>query len=181
MALQKDSLWIARSDLADFRDISSNIADAKIEIYIREAQSVEIRNFLGDETYTLMQSDYSGGTFPTQKWLDLWEGVDYTRDDGATVRFNGLGTACVYWSYARFLIGQQTNVSRFGVQSLQDDISEDIPAGAVRTRVNEARGMAIKYQKDAENYLTELKSTYSEWYSESHPSSPSSSFGMFKL
>jgi len=42
-----DKLLATKEDFTAFRDISANIKDSKIDIFIRESQLIEVRNFLG--------------------------------------------------------------------------------------------------------------------------------------
>ena len=155
MAILLDKLLVSRSDFSDFRDISKNISDEKINIFIRESQLIEIRSFLGAELYLKLQEDYDEITesFTDPLLEKLWFGADYNNKEGKQVRFNGYANSLIYFTYGRFLLQQQMNVSRFGLESLQDTISEDTPVAQIRTKAKEALSVAIQYQKDAEAYL----------------------------
>ena len=45
MTLLLDKLLIDKTDLADFREISSNITAASINIFIREVQTINLKTF----------------------------------------------------------------------------------------------------------------------------------------
>ena len=182
MAILFDKLLADKGDFAPFREMSANIADSKIDIFIRESQLIEIRAFLGPELYLLMVEDYDQNlkTFSNQIYTDLWFGVDYTDINSKDVRFNGYMNSLIYFTYSRFLLQQQMNVSRFGLESLQDDISEDSPVSQIRTKAKESLSMAIQYQKDCTSFLIVRNTVYPTWVqSETKPKN--TSFNFFKL
>lgn len=181
MATNKDSLFLAKADLTDFRDISANIADEKINIFIREAQSIEARGFLGNSLWYLMQNDWNGTDFDDDRFNDLWFGADYTNKDGETIRFNGYISAVSYFTYARFLKQQQVNVSRFGVESVQNEISEDISNAQVRSKEKDALQVAFNYQNDTECFLLDKDTIYPEYNNARNTTPRKTSLSFFKL
>jgi len=182
MSILLDKLLITREDFTDFRDISKNIADDKINIFIRESQLIEVRAFLGAELYLKLQEDYDDitKTFTDPIYTDLWFGTDYTNYAGVEVRFNGYANSLIYFTYGRFLLQQQMNVSRFGLESIQDTISEDTPVSQIRTKAKEALSVAIQYQKDCEEFINSNTEEYPE-YKTKKTTGKSTSFNFFKL
>lgn len=182
MATNLDKLLWTREDLATFRDISPNIQDAKFEQYIREAQAVECRDFLGAELWLILQEDYDdvAKLFTAPRLQNLWFGTDYVNPAGVTVRFYGYINAGIYFSYSRFLLQQQTNVSRFGVESVQNEISEDISNPQVRLKGRDAQQMAFNYQNDAYTFLTDQPTIYPE-YVQAKTQPKRTSFSFFKV
>ena len=88
MAFLLDELFLTKTDFADFRDISKNINDERIDAFIRESQIREIRTFLGDILYLKLLTDFTPpATFATPIYEDLFLGKDYDNGKG-TVRFN---------------------------------------------------------------------------------------------
>ena len=171
MALNLDNLWMKKEDFVDFRDISANVKEARLDVYIREAQYLEIRLFLGAELYNLMQEDWNGTEFDEPLFNNLWFGVD---------GFHGYMNAGIYFSYSRFLLQQQVNVSRFGVESVQNEISEDISNAQIRSKTNDARKVALKYQEETLVYLEENKTDYPEFIPRDVKKNRTA-FGFFKL
>lgn len=177
-----DKLFFSVTDLSEFRDISANIDTAKFEIYIRECQAIEIKGFLGAVTYQLMQNDFTApDTFAAQRFTDLWFGKAYTNSDSEVIQMNGLMSAAIYWAYSRFLIQQQTNVGRFGVQSLQDESSEDQGPGTVRGKADQARTVALSYQKLVETFLNDQDDIYPEYHNATKKTPVKVSKSFFKL
>jgi len=177
-----DKLLATKEDFAAFRDISANIKDSKIDIFIRESQLIEVRNFLGPQLYKLLLDDYDEQTktFTSTIYSSLWNGSSYTTSEGKEEIFNGLINALIYFTYSRFILQQQMNVSRFGLESIQDTISEDTPVGAVRTKAKEALSVALVYQRDAEKFIESNKTDYPT-YATKTTKAKKTSFNFFKL
>jgi len=165
MSINLDKLLVTKEDFSDFRDLSSNIKEGRVNIFIRESQLIEIRAFLGSGLYNLLLADYDEllKTFTDPRFTDLWFGGLYTNYAGVEINFNGYASGLVYFAYARFLHQQQVNVSRFGVESVQSDISEDISNPQVRNKAKDALQVALQYQKDTFKFLEANKDTYPEY------------------
>ena len=181
MATNKDSLFLTRADLTDFREISANIADAKINIFIREAQSIEARGFLGQDLWYIMQNDWNVTDFTTALYNELWFGTDYVNKAGNTIKFNGYISAVTYFTYARFIKQQQMNVSRFGLESIQNEISEDVSNAQIRSKEKDALQLAFSYQKDAETFLKDQSTLYPTWAQAEDKTPRKTSLSFFKL
>ena len=171
--LNLDFLWMKKEDFVDFSDISANIKEEKINIFIREAQFLDVKAFLGADLYGEMQDDWNEGAFEFDEALfnDLWFGAG---------NFNGYMNAGIYYSYSRFLLQQQVNVSRFGVESVQNEISEDVSNAQIRSKTNDARKVALKYEQETGLYLKENSSDYPAYSVPGKPTNKTA-FGFFKL
>ena len=165
MALLLDKLLLDKSDLSNFREVSANITVDKMDIFIREAQTINVKPFLGAQLYLLLLNDYtvSSKSFATQKYNDLWFGSDYTNSNGVAVRQNGLMSSAVYFTYGRFLLQQNTNVGRYGVGSLNQENTTTSGPSTVRTNTTQANAVALSYQAAVGTFLNDKSTTYPEW------------------
>jgi hypothetical protein len=165
MALLLDKLLLDKSDLSVVRDISANITDDKVNIFIREAQTINVKPFLGAQLYLLLLNDYTVATksFATQKYTDLWFGSNYTNTNGVVVRQNGLLSAAPYFVYGRMVLQQNTNVGRYGVGSLNQENTTTSGPSTVRTNTTQANAVALSYQKDVETFLRDNLTIYPEF------------------
>lgn len=181
MAQLQDNIWTTRADVETVRPFSKNIEDSVVEIYIREAQQIEIKGFLGKELYYAMQQDWDIINFTSDIYNDLWFGSPYIGGDSYTVNFTGLIEAAKYFSFARFLDQQQNNVDRFGVSNLNNEIAENTTPGQIRGKTGKAYQTGINYQNAALDFLDHNKTDYPEW-EESRTTNPKrSAFGFFKV
>jgi hypothetical protein len=166
MALLLDSLFLESGDFTEFSDLSQTLLNdtAKMELYIREAQISDIRNFLGDELYLKMAIDYNVVTkeFATSRYNDIWFGKDYT-DGGATKRSHGLKVAHVYYALSRIIVNNSFNTTRYGNKDLQDGSSNSVALQVVRGKYNAARSQALIYQNECKRFLELNASDYPEW------------------
>ena len=178
-----DPLFSKLVELKQFREISANIKTEKFDIFIREAQTVEIAGFLGLPLYSAMVADWDPvlEQFNDERFNELWFGIDYVNNAGVDIRFRGYQPSALYYAYSRFLKQQQTNVSRFGVQSIQDTVSVDQSAGTVRTKANDAEQMAKTYELQTATFLYEKRTTYPEFYQNNSGPSNNTAFDFFVL
>lgn len=163
--------------LREFRELSKNIDDALISQFIGEAQTIEIRGFLGDELYTAMQNDFDDGaqTFTEDRFTDLWFGTEY---DG--IKTNGLQMALVYFTFARLVLRQPQNVTRFGVDDLTGEEWDSTTMAQIKTKANEDKSLALYYQRQSEKFI-EFDTTSFPEYSIYNTTPKTTSFSFFRL
>ena len=159
-----DVLLLERTDFAEYRDMSKNIDDSRINSFIREAQVKELRAILGDELYLKLILDYDDNlkVFGEQRFTDLFFGVDYTFNAG-TIRFNGCFGLLVMYAYKRILNHNQVNVTRYGVKNMTTEFSEETIGAKIRSEMVDSNAMALLYQNDAKKYLETETAQYPEW------------------
>jgi len=184
MTLTLDNLLINLEDFSEFRDISKNTDIDRLDVYIRESQIREVRNFLGDALYFALVADYTPipndeGTFATQRFTDLWYGKDY-QVGGFTIQFYGLKPAHIYYAYERFLYNQKVQVTRYGVRTLSDnDLSDNIEI--TKKYEVSADSMGLVYQNDARKFLDSDPSVYPEWNNPVKKQTETTGLKMFKV
>ena len=162
MALNQDPILLTLAEINQYRDLSLNLDTTRIDQSVRESQLDELNNFLGEELYLLFIEDWDGSTFVTQKFIDLWEGVDYV-NNSKSIRYYGLQPAISLYSYARMLDNLQLNATRSGAVTFIDDESEPTEQPQIATKVKSARGQALVYLARADKFLNENKSDYPQY------------------
>ena len=88
------------------RSMSVHIDEDKIETYIRESESIDIKSALGDALYLDVKDN-------PDKYKLLLEGGIYEGKDGKQL-LTGLKTALAYYTYARIVKNGDGNVTRYG-------------------------------------------------------------------
>ena len=164
----QDKLLISHTDLASIKgNFSANIEADQVDPYIREAQTGEIRRFLGDELYLQLLNGYTpGASVPPneQRFEDLMTGEDYTNLRGQLVRFHGLEECLKHWSYYRYLSESDLLTMRFGNRIAEDSIySTAAFREQVKAQVYHNKNLALKFQSDADEYIRANISTYPEF------------------
>lgn len=128
-----------------YRPIAKNIDDERVEVYIRETESLDIAPVIGERLYSQLSSlgyivvdeaelqTESGaaifsaveGELPTDVYKFLNGGV-YDDCNGEPVRFEGLRAAEAYLAYARFVRNHSIHVTPFGVVQKSGDDSTPV-------------------------------------------------------
>ena len=138
---------IVRSDITNIRDISANISNVRIDPYIREAQELDLKNFIGDDLYAeLMTEALTSFSANNQTLLD-----DY------------LKRPLAFFSYARFLEAQPANVTRYGVVRKENDYSENLSVSDVQKLADMTRKAGNAYFDEARKYLNDNAVDYPLW------------------
>ena len=170
MATVFDKLMLQKTDFSNYRDISKNIDDNRLNPYIFEAQRGQMTKLIGRALYSAMQADYTPnigideGTFTEQRFTDLWFGKEYdsNQDNNFNVKFNGLKPAVIYWTYRRLEHNQDINVTRFGTRKLADtDFSVDTSTYKYEV---DAGAQALQYQSEVIDFLNQFRSDYPEYF-----------------
>ncbi len=156
MALLLDKIFIEETAFTDYRDISEHSDVDRVNESTRERQVSDLIPFLGEPLYLLMQYDFTRpSTFATPKYDLLFNGEDYSYR-GDTIRYHGLQPMLTMFTYARYLNNLQLYVSRGGpVTYTEDDVSDPTVQAQIKTKVIDARAMAVRYQQEAIQYLDE--------------------------
>jgi hypothetical protein len=164
--MKTDKLLITATQVREIREFSQNLTDSKINDYIRETQTNEIKGFLGGALYKRLQDDFDevAGTFSTLSLDELWNGGGY-KYQNYDVDFNGLAWACAYLTYARLIQNNHINITRFGVQRLASEESEDATRAEQRTLVKEVMQIALRHQSECEKFIDYHKEDYPQFYS----------------
>ena len=96
-----DNLTTATEIRALCRPIAQHYKDANIEVYIDEAEAIDVKPILGEQMYIDLSEAQTGTTLTDNKQLILDGGV-YTVDD-RKYHFSGLKKAIAYFVYSRLI------------------------------------------------------------------------------
>ena len=129
------------------RDISATLRDERIIPLIREAEDMYVRPSIGDSLYMEMVED-------ADKYPILLNGGSYDTPCGERKYCSGLKRAAVYYTYAKLVLNNQTNITSWGV--VQKNIGESTPLmeTAVNKTYNDAKAMADRYMSECIDYIS---------------------------
>ena len=134
---------ITVDDIRKYRQVARNIDDGRVEIYIREAQSLDILPAFGAEEYDRLTAEEPDPALTEAEQL-LLSGGTYEKD-GIKRRFEGLKAALAYLAYARFVRNHQLNVTPFGVVFKDGDESSQTDLRAVAAASKDAERIGQEY------------------------------------
>lgn len=154
-------------DLRKVRPIAENINDpARIEPYIREAETLRLVDLLGATLYKWIETtDFSGpGPFvftrddggqvqlTPENTQTLLDGGYYTDSCGRGQMTEGLRTGIAYLAYSRFVMNNPVNPTAFGVRYKNGEFSTEVEDSVLARTAAEARKIGEAYLAKAVEY-----------------------------
>jgi len=161
-----DKLFITKEAFDEYKDVSEHLDIERTNSAILEAQIGDLIAFIGAPLYKLMQDDFTApDTWGTAKYGELFNGVSYKpQGELYEVIFHGLKPSLTYFAYARLLNNLQLNVTRSGpVTYMEADVSDSSTQAQIKTKVIDARALAVRYQEEALKYLETNRQSFPEW------------------
>lgn len=145
---------ITTSEVATLsRGMSVHIDEDKIETYIRESESIDIKSALGDELYLDVKEH-------PEKYELLLDGGTYGDNRGEKKMFMGIKTALAYYTYARIVKNGDGNVTRYGFVQKEDEYSSRPDIKEKVMAYNDAFSIADRYLKECVLFLNEKNDEY---------------------
>ena len=156
---------ITVDDIRKYRPIAKNIDAEAVNVYIREAERLDILPAIGAELYKEFSSlglirTGNGEALTDDADREIFSGIEgemsadlhkflnggeYTSSKGELVRFEGLRTALCYFAYARFIRHHSINVTAFGVTQKYGDLSTPIDQAIIMSQSREAKKIGEEY------------------------------------
>ena len=171
-------MLITVDDIRKIRQIARNIDPERVNIYIREAELLDLLPRIGAEFYqrlndigpivlekcrTALQTE-DGEMIATENEYDLpvneWKflnGGYYRTCDGEKRHFEGVRTALCYYAYARFIRNHSLQTTPFGVVTKDGDESSSVDRHTVAAMSAEARKIADEYLSQCLMFWDEVR------------------------
>lgn len=128
---------ITVDDIRNIRAIAYNIDAERVNVYIREAEELDIRRQIGT---TLYERYNNSAELTTEEGIML-NGGDYTAECGGERHISGVKVALAYFAYARFVRNAQINVTPYGVVTKLGEDSEPTNYKAVAAIAQDAQNI----------------------------------------
>lgn len=135
------------------RGMSVHVDEDKIETYIRESESIDIKSALGDALY-LDVKEHPG------KYELLLDGGTYEDKRGEKKMLMGIKTALAYYTYARIVKNGDGNVTRYGFVHKEDEYSSLTDIKEKVMAYDDAFSIADRYLKECVMFLEDKKNDY---------------------
>jgi hypothetical protein len=155
-----DKLIVTREDMAMYRPISKNIPQDRVEVFINEAQILDLMPILGHALYYdfVNKFDQTGDPMYTA-YQALLNGSTWI-SGGVTVQHYGLKPIVAYYALARLTKNNQINLTSYGVTSKVNPQSEPVQPLQLKDQINELNSVAVAYQDQVMKFLQENSTTY---------------------
>lgn len=156
-----------------FRSIALNIDEERVNVYIREAETLDIEPVIGaelcqkfrnlgeiavDDNGTPLQDEQGNpimagyeGDLPTEEHTIL-NGGYYTDASGDLCRVGGIKTALAYLAYARFVRNHDVNVTLYGVVAKYGEDSTPVDARTVTATSQDAYKIGMEHLDSCVRY-----------------------------
>lgn len=161
-----DKLFIDKTAFEQYKDVSEHLDADMVNAIIGETQLTDLIGVIGAPLYKLLQDDFTApGTWATPKYEELFNGATYVpQGQSYEVIYHGLQPMLTLYAYARMLNNLQLQVTRTGpVTYMEGDISESSTQAQIKTKVIEARAVAVRYEEEVTEYLRTNKADFPEW------------------
>lgn len=138
---------ITVEDIRKVRHIAHNIDNGRVDMYIREAEMLDVVPAISAEMYEVLDA---GENLTTEQEMMLNGGYYY---DGCTkCKFEGLKVATAYLAYARFMRNNQVNVTPYGVVNKIGEESATTERSIVVAQAQEAENIGRALLAEAVRY-----------------------------
>lgn len=142
---------ITVNDIRAVRPMAQNLDDNRVEMYIREAEILDVVPAITAEVYEVLDA---GENLTAEEQMML-NGGYYDAGCGKRM-FEGIKVATAYLAYARFLRNNQVNVTPYGVVAKIGEESSSTEYGLVASRAAEAENIGRALLADAMRYWSSV-------------------------
>lgn len=143
-------LFIKRADLVRHSIIDGNVDTDKFIYYIKEAQEIHIKNYLGTDLYNKITSDIQGGTL-SGDYLTLVN--DYVQP------------MLIYYAYMDYLPFASYSIKNGGVYKHTSENAENATKEEIDFLVSKVRDKAEYYTRRFIDHMSFNQSSFPEYTS----------------
>lgn len=152
---------ITRAILDTIKPLDKSLKDDRVNMYIIEAERIDVSEVLGDVMYKELIDGLSNSPI-VQKWTDLVDGCNYVYNAENYI-FYGLKYAIAYFAYARFLQSQQINVTTHGIVRKTFENSDVLDSKTLKIEIDKCQEIGSAYLRKTTDFLDRNKTIYSNW------------------
>src|ERR1700742_1401430 len=150
---------INQSTFQAYEDISVNIKPARLNVFIKKAQDLDLKPFLGHALYY----DFIQDSAP-QPYKNLLNGSEYLDKYGHIVLYEGLLPTLVYFTFARFIEADSVHYTATGPVVKHHDNADVVAPKDVIKLVQQQRSVANAHANEIEKFLWDHKDDFPLWH-----------------
>ena len=149
-----EGLFITRKDLVKFTSVNGNVDSDKFLQYIKIAQDIHIKNYLGTDLFNKIQDDIEASTL-TGDYLTLV--TDYVKP------------MLVHWAMVEYLPFAAYSIANKGVFKHSSENAQNVEKDEIDFLIEKERNVAQYYTDRFINYMSfEASSKFPEYYTNSN-------------
>jgi hypothetical protein len=158
---------INQASFQNYEDISVNIKPERLNIFIKKAQDLDLKPFLGHALYyDFIQNFNDDGTLKDttpQLYKDLLNGSEYLDRYGHIVLYEGLLPTLIYFTFARFIEADAIHYTATGPVIKHHDNSDPVAPKDIVKLVQQQRSVANAHANEVEKFLWDNKDDFPLW------------------
>lgn len=158
---------INQSTFRNYEDISVNIKPERLDVFIKKAQDLDLKPFLGHALYYDFISNFNDdGTIKDdapQQYKDLLNGSEYLDKYGHIVLYEGLIPTLVYFTFARFIEADAVHYTATGPVIKHHDNGDPVAPKDIVKLVQQQRSVANAHANEVEKFLWDNKADFPLW------------------
>ena len=158
---------INQSTFRNYEDISVNIKPERLDVFIKKAQDLDLKPFLGHALYYDFISNFNDdGTIKDdapQQYKDLLNGSEYLDKYGHIVLYEGLIPTLVYFTFARFIEADAIHYTATGPVVKHHDNGDPVAPKDIVKLVQQQRSVANAHANEVEKFLWDNKADFPLW------------------
>ena len=158
---------INKDTFADFEDISLNVPDKRIAVFVKKAQDLDLKLFFGHAFYydfiKWFNDDGSFKNNTPDSYKNLFNGVEYQDRFGNDIIFEGVIPALIYWTFARFIEADGVHYTATGPVYKSGDNSQALTVSEKTKLVQQQRSVANAHANEVQKFLMDNRKDYPLW------------------
>lgn len=158
---------INQSTFQNYEDISVNVKAERLNVFIKKAQDLDLKPFLGHALYyDFMQYFNPDGTIQDsapQPYKDLFNGSEYLDKYGHIVLYEGLTPTLVYFTFARFIEADAVHYTSTGPVIKHHDNADPLAPKDIVKLVQQQRSVANAHANEVEKFLWDNRNDFPLW------------------
>jgi len=151
----------------NYEDLSVNIKSDRIKFFVKKAQELDLKPFLGHSLYydfiQYFNTDGSLKDETPQPYKDLLNGTEYLDRYGHVVLYEGLLPMLVYFTFARFIESDSVHYTATGPVIKHHDNADPLSPQEVAKLVHQHRSVANAHANEVEKFLRDHKADFPLW------------------
>ena len=149
-----EGLFITRKDLVKFTSVNGNVDSDKFLQYIKIAQDIHVRNYLGTDLFNKIQNDIEAGTL-TGDYLTLVS--DFVKP------------LLIHWAMVEYLPFAAYTIANKGVFKHSSENASNVEKDEVDFLIEKERNIAQYYTERFIDYMSfNASSKFPEYYTNSN-------------
>lgn len=158
---------INQTTFQQYEDITVNIKPERLKVFIKKAQELDLKPFLGHALYydflTHFNDDGTLNDDAPQAYKDLLNGTEYLDEYGHIVLYEGLAPTMVYFTFARFIENDAVHYTATGPVIKRHENGDALASPEIVKLVQQQRSIANAYANDIEKFLWDNKADFPLW------------------